>query len=159
MDGLEDEDDETGEDDDFEDHPINPLVDALFDEVEELRLQVGNLTSATWLSSLRIEHQLYEARMQRATIEAQVREEMSREADVRMRSVVEMYERRLRSESARHEMKTDAKIDMLFNSPAKGRTRIFQSPDSEEAEESMVSFHDLLPLKMLKGYPASRDHF
>jgi hypothetical protein len=32
---------EPGKDDDDDDDPINPLVDALFDEVENLRLQVS----------------------------------------------------------------------------------------------------------------------
>jgi hypothetical protein len=39
-----------GEDDDDDDEPINPLVDALFDEVENLRMKVCSVFSLfRWL--------------------------------------------------------------------------------------------------------------
>lgn len=38
---VDDTDDGNVEDDDDDEDPINPLVDALFDEVEDLRMQVS----------------------------------------------------------------------------------------------------------------------
>jgi len=48
---AEDEPNEEQEDD-SDDEPINPLVDALFDEVEDLRMQVGALIPYSLLSDL-----------------------------------------------------------------------------------------------------------
>ena len=49
LDGLttDAEDEEAGDEDDEDDEPINPLVDALFDEIEALRLQVQHPSYAT----------------------------------------------------------------------------------------------------------------
>ncbi|KAJ7693605.1 P-loop containing nucleoside triphosphate hydrolase protein [Mycena rosella] len=101
---LEVDEGDAAESDD--DEPINPLVDALFDEVEELRMQ------------------LFESEMRCAIIEADVREEVMREMELRMASMEKMYARRLMNEVQQNEMKTDAKIDMLhqsglFGSPVK----------------------------------------
>ncbi|KAJ6574651.1 P-loop containing nucleoside triphosphate hydrolase protein [Mycena capillaripes] len=101
---LEEDEGDAAESDD--DEPINPLVDALFDEVEELRMQ------------------LFESEMRCAIIEAEVREEVMREMEQRMASMEKMYARRLMKEVQQNEMKTDAKIDMLhqsglFGSPVK----------------------------------------
>ncbi|KAJ7169442.1 kinesin-like protein [Mycena filopes] len=109
---------------DSDDEPINPLVDALFDEVEELRMQ------------------LFESEMRCAIIEADVREEVMREMEQRMASMERMYARRLMNEVQQNEMKTDAKIDMLhqsglFASPVKRLQppRTAPSELSEEEEE------------------------
>ncbi|KAJ7823570.1 kinesin-like protein [Mycena olivaceomarginata] len=112
-----------GESDD--DEPINPLVDALFDEVEELRMQ------------------LFESEMRCAIIEAEVREEVMREMELRMASMEKMYARRLMHEVQANEMKTDAKIDMLhqsglFGSPVKRRQPERDLSEEEEEEEEDV---------------------
>ncbi|KAF8898450.1 P-loop containing nucleoside triphosphate hydrolase protein [Infundibulicybe gibba] len=102
----EDEVKDPNDDDESEDEPINPLVDALFDEVEDLRMQ------------------LFESEMRCAVIEAETREEVMREMEERMRSMEQIYSRRLMNELERNEQKNDAKIDMLhqaglFGSPLK----------------------------------------
>ena len=78
---IEDEDQgdgaDAGEDDDDDDEPINPLVDALFDEIESLRMQ------------------LFESEMRCAIIEAETREEVIEEMEERMRQMENMYTRRL----------------------------------------------------------------
>ncbi|KAJ3936725.1 MAG: kinesin-like protein [Lentinula lateritia] len=114
--------DETGEEEQADDVPINPLVDALFDEIEYLRLQ------------------LYESEMRCALVEAEVRDEVMREMETRMADMEDMYTRRLTKEIEQHEAKTDAKLDMLqrtgFGSPVKKaqpqRSRIDWSQDEEE---------------------------
>ncbi|KAJ3513053.1 hypothetical protein NLJ89_g3159 [Agrocybe chaxingu] len=121
---------DSGEDDSY---PINPLVDALFDEVESLRMQ------------------LFESEMRCAVIEAETREEVMREMEERMRSVEAMYSRRMMAEFEQNELKTDAKIDMLhqsglFGSPAKTTRRpLYQEDMSEEEEDiemSLVQYGD-----------------
>ncbi|KAF7320154.1 Kinesin-like protein [Mycena kentingensis (nom. inval.)] len=92
---LEEDGAESEEEDD---EPINPLVDALFDEVEQLRMQ------------------LYESEMRCTTIEYETREEVMQEMEERMRKMEQMYERLLLNEVTRNEKKTDAKIDMLHQS-------------------------------------------
>ncbi|KAK7064608.1 kinesin-like protein [Favolaschia claudopus] len=115
------EDEGDGAESDDDDEPINPLVDALFDEVEELRMQ------------------LFESEMRCAIMEAEVREEVMREMELRMATMEKMYARRLMNEVQANEMKTDAKIDMLhqsglFGSPVKRRP----PPPSELSEEEDV---------------------
>ena len=74
----EDEEIDDGEETSVEDdEPINPLVNALFDEVEELRMQ------------------LYDAHLRCALIEAETREEVMIEMEERMRSMEDMFTRRL----------------------------------------------------------------
>ncbi|KAJ3994947.1 kinesin-like protein [Lentinula boryana] len=117
--------DETSEDEQADDVPINPLVDALFDEIEYLRLQ------------------LYESEMRCALVEAEVRDEVMREMETRMADMEDMYTRRLAKEIEQHDAKTDAKLDMLqrtgFGSPLKKaqpqRSRIEWSEDEEEDVE------------------------
>ncbi|EGO05186.1 hypothetical protein SERLA73DRAFT_157806 [Serpula lacrymans var. lacrymans S7.3] len=121
------EDEEAGEadyDPNDDDEPINPLVDALFDEVEELRLR------------------LYEAEMRCAIIEADTREEVMKEMDERMRAMENMYTRRLMTEVEQNEMKMDAKIDMLQRSGLLTGARPFtmsnsrlSDPDESEEDE------------------------
>ncbi|KAG6891054.1 hypothetical protein C0995_014143 [Termitomyces sp. Mi166 len=119
----EDEPNDEQDNDPDDDEPINPLVNALFDEVENLRLQ------------------LFESEMRCAIIEAETREEVMREMEERMRSMEEMYSRRLMKELEQNELKTDAKIDMLhrsglFASPVKKQT--VRRPPSEISEDEEV---------------------
>ncbi|KXN83629.1 Kinesin-like protein KIF20B [Leucoagaricus sp. SymC.cos] len=119
------EEDEPVEDvDDNDDEPLNPLIDALFDEVENLRMQ------------------LFEAEMRCAIIEAETREEVMREMEERMRLMEEKYSRRLMSEFEQNELKTDAKIDMLHKAGLLGspiKQQRFSIPtfsDEEEEDEA-----------------------
>ncbi|KAF7367299.1 Kinesin-like protein [Mycena sanguinolenta] len=121
---LEEDEGDGAESDD--DEPINPLVDALFDEVEELRMQ------------------LFESEMRCAIIEAEVREEVMREMELRMASMEKMYARRLMNEVRANEMKTDAKIDMLhqsglFGSPVKRRQPESDLSEEEDVEMSLIN--------------------
>ncbi|KAJ6519384.1 kinesin-like protein [Mycena sanguinolenta] len=121
---LEEDEGDGAESDD--DEPINPLVDALFDEVEELRMQ------------------LFESEMRCAIIEAEVREEVMREMELRMASMEKMYARRLMNEVRANEMKTDAKIDMLhqsglFGSPIKRRQPESDLSEEEDVEMSLIN--------------------
>ncbi|PPQ62776.1 hypothetical protein CVT24_000470 [Panaeolus cyanescens] len=130
----EEDEPQTEHDKEDDDEPINPLVDALFDEVENLRLQ------------------LFEAEMRCAIIEADTREEVMREMEERMRAMEAMYTRRLMSEFEQNELKTDAKIDMLhqsglFGSPVKGQRRPVPAleedddyDDSQDVEMSLVAY-------------------
>ncbi|KAF9015039.1 P-loop containing nucleoside triphosphate hydrolase protein [Cyathus striatus] len=109
-----------------DDEPGNSLVDELFDEIEYLRLQ------------------LFESEMRCATIEAEVREEVIREMEERMRNVEQMYSRRLMRELEQNEMKTDAKIDMLhqsglFGSPVKKSVEYFSDGPLTEEEDVEMS--------------------
>ncbi|KAF7306532.1 Kinesin-like protein [Mycena indigotica] len=126
----EDEADGAGSDED--DEPINPLVDALFDEVEQLRMQ------------------LYESEMRCAIIEAEVREEVMKEMEERMAKMEKMYTLRIQNEVTRSEEKTDAKIDMLhqsglFASPVKRPQqppprRYEESDEEEDVETSLMEY-------------------
>lgn len=99
---LEDEGDGDDEDDD-DDEPINPLVDALFDEIEALRLRVRlsaivspkhpllNQTTGDLI-------QLFETEMRCATIEIETREEVMREMEERMQKMENIFTRRLKNE-------------------------------------------------------------
>ncbi|TDL28755.1 kinesin-domain-containing protein [Rickenella mellea] len=87
------EEDEEGTEE--SDEPMNPLVDALFDEIERLHVQ------------------LYESEMRSAVIEAETREEVMRDMEERMLKMERMFARRLMNEVQQNELKTDAKIDML----------------------------------------------
>ncbi|KIK70421.1 hypothetical protein GYMLUDRAFT_32426 [Collybiopsis luxurians FD-317 M1] len=118
----EEEGEEEEEDDDA---PINPLVDALFDEIEYLRLQ------------------LFESEMRCALVEAEVRDEVMMEMETRMAEMEDMYTRRLAREIEQHEAKTDAKIDMLqrsgnLRSPTKRAPHQHFGDDSSEEEEEDV---------------------
>ncbi|KAJ6501609.1 kinesin-like protein [Mycena vitilis] len=122
---LEEDEVDAAESDD-DDEPINPLVDALFDEVEELRMQ------------------LFESEMRCAIVEADVREEVMREMELRMASMEKMYARRLMNEVQQNEMKTDAKIDMLhqsglFGSPVKRSQAPSTAGDLSEEEDVEMS--------------------
>ncbi|KAF8139970.1 kinesin-domain-containing protein [Boletus edulis] len=101
------EDEEVNDDQegDSDDEPINPLVDALFDEIEDLRLR------------------LYEAEMRCAIVEAETREEVMKEMEERMRAVERTYATRLMSEVERNERKMDAKIDMLHQAGLLGTAK------------------------------------
>ncbi|KAI0639063.1 kinesin-domain-containing protein [Trametes polyzona] len=95
----EDEELDDGEETSVEDdEPINPLVNALFDEIEELRMQ------------------LYDAHIRCALIEAETREEVMVEMEERMRSMEDMFARRLMRVMEHNEEKMDAKLDMIQRS-------------------------------------------
>jgi len=92
--------DEAADDiDDYDEEPLNPLIDALFDEVEDLRLKVRLIffirKIILWTVSA---VQLFEAEMRCALTEAETREEVMREMEERMRIMEEKYSRRLMSE-------------------------------------------------------------
>jgi kinesin family protein 20 len=87
-----------GEDDDDDDEPINPLVDALFDEVENLRMKVCSVFSLFRCLQKADDLQLFESEMRCAIIEAETREEVMKEMEERMQSVEKMYARRLMNE-------------------------------------------------------------
>ncbi|KAF8168235.1 P-loop containing nucleoside triphosphate hydrolase protein [Crassisporium funariophilum] len=125
----EDEPTEELDMDQDDDYPINPLVDALFDEVENLRLQ------------------LFESEMRCAIIEAETREEVMREMEDRMRAMEQMYSRRMMSEFEQNEIKTDAKIDLLhqsglFGSPMKKSQRAVVYEEVSEEEDVEMSLID-----------------
>ncbi|KAN0134935.1 P-loop containing nucleoside triphosphate hydrolase protein [Lactarius tabidus] len=90
------------EDEDVEDveeeEPLNGLVEALFDEIERLRLQ------------------LFESEMRSAVVEADTREEVMREMEERIQEIEKRSTRRLMKEVELNEMRMDAKIDMLHRS-------------------------------------------
>ncbi|CAK5264640.1 unnamed protein product [Mycena citricolor] len=119
----EDEGDALDSDDD---EPINPLVDALFDEVEALRMQASSI------------------KMRCAIIEAEVREEVMAEMEERMEKMEKIYAKRLMKEVTQNEIKTDAKIDMLhqsglFASPVKRAAPPLPVPRTDDmAEEEDV---------------------
>ncbi|KAF9072744.1 P-loop containing nucleoside triphosphate hydrolase protein [Rhodocollybia butyracea] len=119
---VPEEEEDIGEEEEDDDVPINPLVDALFDEIEYLRLQ------------------LYESEMRCAFVEAEVRDEVMREMESRMADMEDMYTRRLAREIEQHEAKTDAKLDMLqrvghYGSPIKKRQLQRSGKESSEEEE------------------------
>lgn len=89
------EDEEPGDEDDEDDEPINPLVDALFDEIENLRIRVSNSTPMEVLQDTKFNHQLFESEMHCAIIEAETREEVIQEMEKRMQQMENMYTRRL----------------------------------------------------------------
>ncbi|KAH9178910.1 kinesin-domain-containing protein [Lactarius sanguifluus] len=95
----EDEDVEDG----LEEEPLNGLVEALFDEIEHLRLQ------------------LFESEMRSAVIEAETREEVMREMEERILEIEKRFTRRLMNEVELNEMRMDAKIDMLHRSGLVGQ--------------------------------------
>ncbi|KAF8559379.1 kinesin-domain-containing protein [Imleria badia] len=111
----EDEEVNDDQEEDSDDEPINPLVDALFDEIEDLRLR------------------LYEAEMRCAIVEVETREEVMREMEERMRAVERTYALRLMSEVERNERKMDAKIDMLHQAGLLGteKTAVVSHSESE----------------------------
>lgn len=120
----EDEASEDGESEEEDDEPINPLVDALFDEIEDLRLR------------------LYEAEMRCVIVEAETREDVMKEMEERMREIEKTYSQRLMSEVERNERKMDAKIDMLhqaglIGSPQK-RREIVEGEELGKIEDKSV---------------------
>ncbi|KIP06938.1 hypothetical protein PHLGIDRAFT_13558 [Phlebiopsis gigantea 11061_1 CR5-6] len=130
--GVKDE--EPSDDGDDDEEPINPLVDALFDEIENLRIQ------------------LFESEMHCAIIEAETREEVIQEMEERMQQMEKMYNRRLMKQLEQHELKMDAKIDMLHRTGTIGKSAVaprssHEQPseileDIDEADEVERSIHD-----------------
>lgn len=98
---AEDEPQEPNKDDedDDDDDPINPLVDALFDEIEHLRYQVRTFSMlCTSLCSQKTVLQLFESEMRCAMVEAETREEVMQEMEERMQHMEAVYARRLMRE-------------------------------------------------------------
>jgi hypothetical protein len=107
-----DEPDDGNVDDD--DEPINPLVDALFDEVESLRMQVCSIMSRH-ATELKITCQLFEMDMRCAMIETETREEVMEEMEERIRKMEQRHARRLRQEVCLLSMLSkNSKIDPIF---------------------------------------------
>ncbi|KAA1468476.1 kinesin-domain-containing protein [Dentipellis sp. KUC8613] len=124
----EDEDEDQSEDED-DDEPLNPLVEALFDELENMRLQ------------------LFDAEMRCAIIEADTREEVMQEMEHRIHNMEKMFARRLMNEVEQNEMKMDAKIDMLHRSGLFGKTpgkarRVVEDLEEEEDIEMGIIAED-----------------
>ncbi|EJF66398.1 kinesin-domain-containing protein [Dichomitus squalens LYAD-421 SS1] len=118
----EDEEIDDGEETSVEDEePINPLVNALFDEVEELRMQ------------------LYDAHLRCALIEAETREEVMIEMEERMRSMEDMFTRRLMRVMEHNEEKMDAKLDMIQRSRVLNRVAGPRSDYSGSVADSVES--------------------
>lgn len=157
MSTPEDEEVNDEQEEDSDDEPINPLVDALFDEIEDLRLRVS-MGSKLLAAIGNRPFQLYEAEMRCAMAEAETREEVMREMEERMRAVEKTYALRLMSEVRRHiihcicfahrvrqvernERKMDAKIDMLHQAGLLGTAKksvIMTVSNSESEIEDIV---------------------
>ena len=90
---AEDEDLEDGSDEE----PLNGLVEALFDEIERLRLQV-RLHNIVMFSQTAENSQLFESEMRSAVIEAETREEVMREMEERILEIEKRFTRRLMNE-------------------------------------------------------------
>ncbi|KIK26563.1 hypothetical protein PISMIDRAFT_8906 [Pisolithus microcarpus 441] len=110
---ISEDEESDGNADESDDEAINPLVDALFDEIENLRLK------------------LYEAEIRCAVVEAETREEVIKEMEERMREVERTYAQRLMSEVERNERKMDAKIDMLHQAGLLGTGKKSVTSESE----------------------------
>jgi kinesin family member 20 len=88
----EDVDDETDEE------PPNGLVEALFDEIERLRLQVSFYKWVVATYFYWTTPQLFESEMRSAVIEAETREEVMGEMEERIREMEKRFARRLMNE-------------------------------------------------------------
>ncbi|KAI5119917.1 hypothetical protein M0805_000882 [Coniferiporia weirii] len=118
---IVEEDEESDEDNN---EPIDLLVDALFEELEDLRIK------------------LYESEMHCAVIEAETREEVMHEMEARMMDMERIFAKRLNHAVEQNEAKTDAKIDMLhrfgaFNSNTNDPESGDASFESGYAEDSL----------------------
>jgi hypothetical protein len=93
---LEEDEDDVG--DDYEEEPLNPLVEALFDEIDNLRSRVRSfsffLVSGCTLKII----QLFHAEERSVLMEADIREEVMREMEERMQAMEKLYARRLINE-------------------------------------------------------------
>ncbi|KAF9786058.1 P-loop containing nucleoside triphosphate hydrolase protein [Thelephora terrestris] len=107
------EDEEAGDPEDTDDDlELNKaFVSALFDEIDDLRMQ------------------LFEAEMRCAITEAETREEVMEDMEQRMRNMEKMYLKRITDEVEMNERKMDAKIDMLH------QTGLLDSEETSEEEE------------------------
>ncbi|KAH9949432.1 P-loop containing nucleoside triphosphate hydrolase protein [Amylocystis lapponica] len=111
------EDEEPGDGDEgHDDEPLDPLVDALFDEIERLHAQ------------------LFDAEVRCTLMEASTREEVMEEMEERMRSMEKMYKRRLMKEVEQNEKKMDAKIDLMQQAKQQSRPRRATKDDSDTCE-------------------------
>lgn len=83
--------------DESEEEPLNGLVEALFDEIERLRLQVRFRGLIRALISL-TGSQLFDSEMRSAVVEAETREEVMREMEERISEIEKRFARRLINE-------------------------------------------------------------
>lgn len=159
--------DEEIDDDDDESEPGNPLVDALFEQVEDLRVRVSSTDCNHYLDSKLTYTQLYESEVRCALIEAETRDEVMREMEDRMMRMERMFTKRLMNEVKlltaslfvaidasqleENQLKTDRKIDMLHQAGLIGAARhpeqdLNDLEDELGVEESLVSLHMALDL-------------
>ena len=131
---LATEDEEADDlDDTDEDLELNKaFVSSLFDEIDDLRMQVRVLNPAVFAPLFIGLSQLFEAEMRCAITEAETREEVMEEMEERMRNMEKMYLKRITDEVKMNERKMDAKIDMLHRSGLLGS-------GGETEEEEYVS--------------------
>ncbi|QRW05771.1 kinesin motor domain protein [Ceratobasidium sp. AG-Ba] len=113
------EEDEAISDED-DDIPRDTLVEELFEEVEWLR------------------EKLYEAEMRASMIEAEVREEVTREMEERMQVMERMHSRRLASEVEAGELKTDRKIDMLQRTGLIPARQEYDTEEEDNVDKSLM---------------------
>ncbi|KAL5535141.1 hypothetical protein ACEPAF_3235 [Sanghuangporus sanghuang] len=114
---------EEDEESDGDGEPVDVLVDALFEELEDLRIK------------------LYESEMRCAIIEAETREEVMQEMEERMINMQRVFAERLKKAVKQSEAKTDAKIDMLhqfgaFTANSRRKTRSKPAETSIESTEA-----------------------
>lgn len=83
--------------DESDEEPLNGLVEALFDEIERLRLQVCFHGLIRLLIPL-TESQLFDSEMRSAVVEAETREEVMREMEERIGEIEKRFTRRLMNE-------------------------------------------------------------
>ncbi|KZT44504.1 kinesin-domain-containing protein [Sistotremastrum suecicum HHB10207 ss-3] len=110
------EEDSDKEEEDLDD----PLVDALFEEIESLR------------------RRLFEAETRAAVIEAEVREEVMKEIEVRMHDMERRFATRLLDEAEHQERKTDRKIDLLYKAGQFGHS-VGTSEDEDDEDDDETS--------------------
>jgi kinesin family protein 20/kinesin family protein 23 len=120
------------DDEDSEEDASDPFVDMLVEKHEELR------------------QKLYAAELRCASIEAQVREEMANEMEVRLLQMQELYNRRIMRDTKQNEQFINRKIDLLVQTSSRDEANLesdsdtFSSNESLYEEEAEVE-HSLMP--------------
>ncbi|THH12142.1 hypothetical protein EW145_g161 [Phellinidium pouzarii] len=120
---IVEEDEESDEDNN---EPSDLLVDALFEELEDLRIK------------------LYESEMRCAVVEAETREEVMQEMEARMIDMERIFAKRLKHSVDQNDAKIDAKIDMLHQFGAfNGKVDYSESGDASfESRDTENSLQD-----------------
>lgn len=119
VDIVEEEEDQ---DDEADWEPNNPLIEALFERVEELRIR------------------LFEAEMRCVLTESAIREEVIQEMEGRMSQMERMYANRMRNELEENQLKIDRKIDML-------RQAQFVTQEGHAVEESLSDIEEEMDIE------------